>query len=82
MAKALEFGSSLLGIESHFSQKNFYLSKKCKGLANPGEGNGKPPCEKFSQENYNEESTLHSNCRRSDSSMALEEENSAIQTKA
>ena len=34
-------------------------------------GNRKPPCEKFPQENYNGEDTLHSN--RSESSMVLEE---------
>ena len=41
---------------------------------NPGECNGKPPCEKFSQENYNGENTLHCNRRRSKPSIALEEE--------
>ena len=39
-----------------------------------GEGNEKPPLRKFSQENYNGEDTLHSNRQRSESSMALEEE--------
>ena len=34
---------------------------------------GNHPCEKFRQENYNGEDTFHSNCRRSESSMALEE---------
>ena len=37
------------------------------------EVNGKPPCENFPQENYNEEDTLHSN-RSESSMMALEEE--------
>ena len=32
------------------------------------------PCENFPQENYNGEDTLHSNPRRPESSMALEEE--------
>ena len=35
-----------------------------------GEGNGK----KFLHENYNGEDTLHNNRKRSESSMALEEE--------
>ena len=35
---------------------------------------GSHPCEKFFQENYNGEDTLHSNCRLSESSMAVEEE--------
>ena len=35
------------------------------------EGNGNHHCEKFPQENYSGEDTLHSNSRRSESSMAL-----------
>ena len=35
---------------------------------------GNNPCEKFSQENYNEDDTLHSNPRRSESSMMAREE--------
>ena len=35
---------------------------------------GNHPCEKFPQKNYNGEGTLHSNRRRSESSLALEEE--------
>ena len=35
---------------------------------------GNHPCKKFPQENYNGEDTLHSNHRRSQSSMTLEEE--------
>ena len=35
---------------------------------------GNHPCEKFPPKNYNGENTLHSNRRRSESRMALEEE--------
>ena len=34
----------------------------------------KHPCEKFPQENYNEQDTVHSNRRRSKWRMAFEEE--------
>ena len=39
-----------------------------------GKEMGNHPCEKFPQENYNGENTLHSNRRLSESSMALEED--------
>ena len=35
---------------------------------------GNHPCEKFPRENYNGQDTLHSNRQRSESSIALEEE--------
>ena len=36
-----------------------------------GKAMGNHPCEKLSQENYSEENTLHSNRRRSESSVAI-----------
>ena len=35
---------------------------------------GNDPSENFLQENYNRDDILHSNCRRSESSMTLEED--------
>ena len=39
---------------------------------------GNHTCEKFPQENYTGQNTLHSNCRLSESGMALEEEEEDI----
>ena len=52
---------------------------RCKYLAGYNlipsrEANGNQLCEKFLQENYSVEDTLHSNRRHSESSMAFEEE--------
>ena len=52
----------------------FIFIKNVGRLTNPGKGNGKPPMQKFLQKYYNEEDTLHSNNRSSESSMALKEE--------
>ena len=46
-------GLSLLRIESRRSQNNFHCCIKSRARGNP--------CEKFPQENYNEENTLDSN---------------------
>ena len=72
VAKVLDFGSNLLGIESRL--KTIFIIVKNAGRALiPEEGNRKP-CENFSTITMYIEDILDRNRRHSESSMALEEE--------
>ena len=61
--------------ESNLAVEQFaFMSKMQDASLTQGKTTGNHSCEKFSQEIYNEENALHSNHRRSESRMALEEE--------